>query len=75
MLSQKEERPELGWESGLPLSRLQGEGQQGPQSVSKSLEWAAGPTPGCRNVSSADAINGNVFLEEWNMTRGEGGQK
>lgn len=79
-LSQQEERPELGRESGVPLSRpqrAQAEGRQGPQSVSKWLAWAAaaGPATGRGDGPSADAINGNVFLEEWNMSRGEGGQK
>lgn len=68
--------PGLGWESGFPPSRPQGaqaEGQQGPHSVSKSLEpgHGHGPAEGHNNIPRAEAINGNVFLEG-QMMRGRG---
>lgn len=58
----------LGWESGFPVVKATGSKGQGTARAPDVFpnHWkqdaVAGPTPG-HNIPSADAINGNVFLE------------
>lgn len=62
-------QPGLGRESGFPLVKATGSEGRGTARAPNVFpnDWkqdvATGPTPGHNNIPSADAINGNVFLE------------